>query len=75
MAKSLKTETSFESYTAPDFTLASSAGGHVSLTDLKGQWAVLFFYPTDNTPTCTQEDRRSCPAHRTSARTPGFKSG
>ena len=55
MAKSLKTETSFEPYPAPDFTLASSAGGHVSLTDLKGQWAVLFFYPTDNTPTCTQE--------------------
>ncbi len=55
MAKSLKTETSFTPYAAPDFTLASSAGGHVSLTGLKGSWAVLFFYPTDNTPTCTQE--------------------
>lgn len=55
MAKSLKVETSFEPYKAPDFTLASSAGGHVSLADLKGGWTVLFFYPADNTPTCTQE--------------------
>jgi peroxiredoxin Q/BCP len=55
MAKSLKTETSFVPYAAPDFTLASSTGGHVSLTDLKGHWAVFFLYPTDNTPTCTQE--------------------
>ncbi len=55
MAKSVKTETSFEPYAAPDFTLASSGGNHISLADLKGQWAVLFFYPTDNTPTCTQE--------------------
>lgn len=55
MAKSVKTETSFEPYAAPDFTLASSAGGHVLLVDLKGHWTVLFLYPTDNTPTCTQE--------------------
>ena len=54
MAKSLKTET-FAPYEAPDFTLSSSAGGQVSLAGLKGQWAVLFLYPTDNTPTCTQE--------------------
>lgn len=55
MAKSLKTETSFTPYKAPEFDLASSAGGHVSGADLKGGWAVLFFYPADNTPTCTQE--------------------
>jgi len=55
MAKSSKTETSFTPYPAPDFNLASSAGGEVSLADLKGRWAVIFFYPTDNTPTCTQE--------------------
>ncbi len=55
MAKSVKTETSFEPYAAPGFSLASSAGGHLSLADLKGCWVVLFLYPTDNTPTCTQE--------------------
>jgi peroxiredoxin Q/BCP len=55
MAKSFKTETSFTPYAAPDFTLASSAGDPLSLADLKGSWAILFFYPTDNTPTCTQE--------------------
>lgn len=55
MAKSLKTETYFQPYPAPDFSLASSAGGHVSLGNLKGHWAVLFLYPADNTPTCTQE--------------------
>jgi peroxiredoxin Q/BCP len=55
MAKSLKTETSFTPYKAPEFNLASSTGGDVSLADLKGGWTVLFFYPTDNTPTCTQE--------------------
>ncbi len=55
MAKSLKTETSFEPYLAPDFTVASSSGGHVSRADITDGWTVLFFYPTDNTPTCTQE--------------------
>lgn len=55
MAKTPKTETSFTPWPAPDFRLASSAGGQVSLSDLKGQWTVLFLYPTDNTPTCTQE--------------------
>jgi len=55
MAKSPKNETSFVPYAAPDFTLASSAGGSVSLADLKGHWTVFFLYPTDNTPTCTQE--------------------
>lgn len=55
MAKSPKTETSFTPWPAPDFNLASSTGDHMSLGDLKGQWTVLFLYPTDNTPTCTQE--------------------
>ncbi len=43
-------------YPCPAFDLASSAGGRVSLAGLKGQWFVLFLYPTDNTPTCTQEN-------------------
>jgi peroxiredoxin Q/BCP len=40
---------------APDFTLASSAGGEVSLEDLRGKTVVLYFYPKDDTPGCTRE--------------------
>ncbi|MEL6262669.1 MAG: thioredoxin-dependent thiol peroxidase [Cyanobacteria bacterium J06626_6] len=40
---------------APDFSLPDADGNVVSLSSLKGQRAVLFFYPRDNTPGCTQE--------------------
>ncbi|GFE49911.1 peroxiredoxin [Roseobacter cerasinus] len=40
---------------APDFTLPSTDGGDVTLSDLKGAPVVLFFYPRDNTPGCTKE--------------------
>jgi peroxiredoxin Q/BCP len=40
---------------APDFRLASSEGGEVSLRDLQGQTVVLYFYPKDDTPGCTKE--------------------
>jgi peroxiredoxin Q/BCP len=40
---------------APDFTLASSAGGNVTLKDLRGKPVVLYFYPKDDTPGCTRE--------------------
>lgn len=46
----------FAPWPCPDFDLPSSEGGTVSKTGLKGQWFVLFLYPTDNTPTCTQEN-------------------
>ena len=39
---------------APDFTLESNQG-EKSLADLHGEWTVLYFYPKDNTPGCTQE--------------------
>ncbi|ESQ84350.1 hypothetical protein AEAC466_08325 [Asticcacaulis sp. AC466] len=55
MAKEPKNVTSFTAYPAPDFVLPSSVGGETSSAALKGSWFVLFFYPTDNTPTCTQE--------------------
>lgn len=40
---------------APDFALASDRGDVVRLRELKGTRVVLFFYPKDNTPGCTQE--------------------
>ncbi|MDY6940275.1 MAG: peroxiredoxin [Cyanobacteriota bacterium] len=42
--------------TAPDFTLSSQTGKLVSLSDFRGQKAVvLYFYPKDDTPGCTAE--------------------
>src|SRR5829696_6719745 len=38
---------------APSFTGVDQNGRKVSLSDLKGQKVVLFFYPEDDTPTCT----------------------
>ena len=44
-----------EGKTAPEFTLASSEGGEVSLEGLRGKAVVLYFYPKDDTPGCTRE--------------------
>jgi len=44
-----------EGKTAPEFTLASSEGGDVSLEGLRGKTVVLYFYPKDDTPGCTRE--------------------
>ena len=35
---------------APDFSLETDEGQRVSLSDLRGKWTVLFFYPKDDTP-------------------------
>jgi thioredoxin-dependent peroxiredoxin len=40
---------------APDFTAATSGGGQLSLSELKGKNVVLYFYPRDDTPGCTKE--------------------
>jgi peroxiredoxin Q/BCP len=40
---------------APDFTLPSSRGESVRLSDLNGKNVVLYFYPKDDTPGCTKE--------------------
>ncbi len=40
---------------APAFTLPDSHGNQVTLNDYKGKWAVLYFYPKDDTPGCTKE--------------------
>lgn len=40
---------------APDFTATDQDGNTVSLSDFKGNKIVLYFYPKDDTPTCTVE--------------------
>jgi peroxiredoxin Q/BCP len=41
---------------APDFTLPAHPAGEISLADFRGkQPVVLYFYPKDMTPGCTQE--------------------
>ncbi len=40
---------------APNFTLPSQEDKQVSLSQYKGKWVVLYFYPKDQTPGCTIE--------------------
>lgn len=40
---------------APDFTLKNQNEKLVSLSQFKGHWVVLYFYPKDETPGCTTE--------------------
>ncbi|QPM89887.1 thioredoxin-dependent thiol peroxidase [Pseudooceanicola algae] len=43
--------------TAPDFTLPATSGGTVTLSDLRPAPVVVFFYPRDDTPGCTTENK------------------
>lgn len=40
---------------APAFTGKDQDGNKVSLAQFKGKRVVLYFYPQDNTPTCTEQ--------------------
>ena len=49
---------------APDFMLPDQSGEDVTLSDLRGQTVVLYFYPRSDTPGCTSQacgirDRRA----------------
>jgi peroxiredoxin Q/BCP len=44
-----------ESKKAPDFSLVDQDGEMHTLSDYKGQWVLVYFYPRDNTPGCTVE--------------------
>ncbi|QSF45539.1 thioredoxin-dependent thiol peroxidase [Paenibacillus tianjinensis] len=39
----------------PDFTLPASTGGFISLSQFRGRKVLLYFYPKNMTPACTQE--------------------
>ncbi|MBF7016717.1 thioredoxin-dependent thiol peroxidase [Staphylococcus durrellii] len=39
----------------PEFELENQDGTTISKKDLAGKKAILYFYPRDNTPTCTTE--------------------
>lgn len=39
----------------PDFELALGSGRTARLSDYRGKWLVLYFYPKDSTPGCTVE--------------------
>ncbi len=40
---------------APTFSLPDKDNKKISLSDYKGKWIILYFYPKDNTPGCTTE--------------------
>jgi len=41
--------------TIPDFCLPNQDEEEICFRDIKGRWAVVYFYPKDNTPGCTTE--------------------
>ena len=40
---------------APHFSAKNQDGKEIHLTDLKGQFVLIYFYPKDDTPGCTKE--------------------
>ena len=40
---------------APNFKLLDQSGAPHSLSDQKGKWTLIYFYPKDDTPGCTKE--------------------
>jgi len=41
--------------TAPEFTLPTADGGSLTLSDLRGQHVVVYFYPAAMTPGCSTQ--------------------
>jgi peroxiredoxin Q/BCP len=44
-----------EGMNAPDFSLPDQRGHEHALSEYRGHWVVLYFYPKDMTPGCTTE--------------------
>ena len=39
----------------PDFSAPATSGQTITLSSLRGRHVILYFYPKDSTPGCTQE--------------------
>ncbi|KKR45513.1 MAG: hypothetical protein A3G47_01410 [Candidatus Zambryskibacteria bacterium RIFCSPLOWO2_12_FULL_39_45] len=44
-----------EGVVAPDFKTTDQDGKTHKLSDYRGQWVLIYFYPKDDTPGCTKE--------------------
>ncbi|MCI4644399.1 MAG: thioredoxin-dependent thiol peroxidase [Hyphomonadaceae bacterium] len=44
-----------EGVTAPEFSLPGAGDTTLTLSEFAGKWVVVYFYPKDNTPGCTNE--------------------
>ena len=44
-----------EGSNAPDFALKNQNGDDVALSDFKGKDVIVYFYPKDDTPSCTKQ--------------------
>ncbi|MGZ8198096.1 MAG: peroxiredoxin [Burkholderiales bacterium] len=43
---------------APAFSLEDQNGTRITLDEFRGKWLVLYFYPRDDTPGCTEQAMR-----------------
>ena len=48
----------------PEFKLPATQAGTLSDKDLQGKYAVIYFYPKDNTPGCTTETNDFCELYK-----------
>lgn len=53
--KTVTSEMPAVGHMAPDFALPDDMGTERHLSDARGRWLVLYFYPKDDTPGCTTE--------------------
>ena len=42
---------------APEFSLPATSARQITLSELRGKIVVIYFYPKDNTPGCTNESK------------------
>lgn len=54
-SQSARADTPKAGQPAPDFKLLDQNGKTHTLADFRGKWLVLYFYPKDDTPGCTEQ--------------------
>ncbi|MBF7695768.1 peroxiredoxin [Acinetobacter rathckeae] len=54
----MSTSATWVGQTAPDFQRLDQNGKPHTLSQYKGKWVVLYFYPKDNSPGCTEEAKQ-----------------